>query len=328
MINGCRGKMWLNFLLFMGLFYFWHDSFAANCTSVTSIYNRTETLTANVPSNLANGQVIVRGSDTIPRTQYGACSSGQSGIAGIGFGRLGWQLVPGYTNVYTASGMASGLGVRILVDNAPVALDSLSGVGGFLAKTWRIGPGGGKLFFQGSIAIELVKTGDISFINSGPYCITSIVVGQNGNGISYCPYVNARVTPATCNVTTTNVVIPLGNVQASIFTAVGSTSSLSQNYNINLNCQNSPNVSMSINGVAVSGNNNVFGLTADANAAKGIAVQLVRNNANAVRGQTYPISNAAPDGTLSIPIAARYYRIGDVSSGAANARMTATFTYK
>ncbi|HEX7813727.1 fimbrial protein, partial [Dyella sp.] len=122
------------------------------------------------------------------------------------------------------------------------------------------------------------------------------------------------------------VTIPLGNVRASSMSAPGSTSPTSVAQNVVLRCSDMPSVTMRMSGTAAPGRNNVIALSNVPNQAKGVGVQLIYNNAALAFNTPYIISRSAPS-VLNVPIAARYFRTGDISGGIANASATLTFSY-
>jgi type 1 fimbria pilin len=170
--------------------------------------------------------------------------------------------------------------------------DVFSSISGLLASSWT--HGGGDVFF-GTVRVRLA--------------------------------VNAAPTPPTCTVDTPGISIPLGDVQASSLATVGATSPISPTQNVVLSCMGSPSVSMTLQGSQASGApDSVLALKQEASVAKGIGVQLLyRNNPLAIN-TSLNLTTAAP-GKLNVPIAARYYRIGDMEAGLANAAATLRFTY-
>lgn len=134
-------------------------------------------------------------------------------------------------------------------------------------------------------------------------------------------------TQPTCTVNTSSITIPLGDVQASTLATVGATSPVSATQNVALSCSGNPSVNMTLRGTQASGAPaNVLALTQEASAAKGIGVQLLYRNTplNINATQNLTTSSGA---ALNVPIAARYYRTGDLESGLANAAATLQFTY-
>ncbi len=134
----------------------------------------------------------------------------------------------------------------------------------------------------------------------------------------------APLTP-TCTVSTRSVAIDLGAVAASSLTSVGSVSPTSGTQNVSLSCSNNPSVTMTMSGTRSGTLPNVLALTL-ASTARGVGVQILRNNAALTIGSGVSVSSGA-GATLTVPIAARYYRTGDITAGTANASATLQFTY-
>ncbi len=129
----------------------------------------------------------------------------------------------------------------------------------------------------------------------------------------------------TCTVSTRSVAIDLGAVAASSLTSVGSVSPTSGTQNVSLSCSNNPSVIMTMSGARSGTLPNVLALTS-ASTARGVGVQILRNNAALTIGSGVFVSSGA-GATLTVPIAARYYRTGDIAAGTANASATLQFTY-
>ncbi|HEX7816150.1 fimbrial protein [Dyella sp.] len=180
---------------------------------------------------------------------------------------------------------------------------------------------------QGTTTVDVIKVG-----TAAPQALNVDVSYPrlrwgNMTGNVYHNIVTVLVAPApTCRVGTGNISIDLGQVRASTLPSVGSTSPTSTPQNVSVICSGSPSVRMTMSGNAAPGLNDVIALSDMATPAKGVGVQLLYNNAALVLNRIYNLSSAAPS-TLNVPIAARYYRIGDISGGTANASAILTFTY-
>ncbi len=174
---------------------------------------------------------------------------------------------------------------------------------------------------SGSISLPTVR---------GVYSTTDPV-----NTAPYFFFINGGRQPisasnSTCTVSTTSASIDLGNVAASAFGSVGSTSTTSGTQNLSLSCAGFPSVSMTLQGTAVSGTTNVLPLTGagTAGVAQGIGVQILYNGSTVLTvGTALSLTTAAPTGTLNVPMAARYYRTGNVTAGRANVAATVQFGY-
>jgi type 1 fimbria pilin len=321
----CKRLWTLRIFLFATSLFAWlcaSPAHAAEC-ALTSGWKGTWSGPANpllIPSNTPVGTLIATYSATVPNTPYADCAAGHTSIVSlIGAGPYGnASPVPGRAGMYSFAA-APGLGY-IFKENGAV----INNVGVWVQRNWTIGPGGGYYSYGAMWTIEVYKIGDIN-----NYTVTSLdmAMGTQASGtLGVFGQLIYNSVASTCTVLTPNLGIPLGDIDIGIFTGVGTPSPTSPDYNLILNCQGKPNISMSVSGVSVPGNAGLFGLAAG-NTATGIGVQLFRSGSAITPSQHYPVSSATPDGWLYIPIAARYVQTGDVGPGSANANMTATFTY-
>ena len=147
---------------------------------------------------------------------------------------------------------------------------------------------------------------------------SSIAIAQSNVTVT----VNGSVTEATCSAT--GVTISFGDVATTALPSVGSVTSTSSPQNIQLSCTNNPSVDMKLTTAPIAGTTNVLPVTGG---AQGVGVQLIYSANPMVYNQSYHISDAAA-ATVNIPIAARYYRVGDLVVGDANVSATIQFTYQ
>lgn len=143
---------------------------------------------------------------------------------------------------------------------------------------------------------------------------------------------NGSLLLPTCSVSagTANQTIPLGTARSTDFSAVGST----QNpiaFEIDLqSCSTGTNVTMNVSGTQVGTN---VGVLTNTGSAAGVGVQLLSTaTVGATTGTALVlnsnISRGAISGTsMTIPLAAQFYRTGTMSGGTVSAVATVNFIY-
>lgn len=199
------------------------------------------------------------------------------------------------------------------------------------------------------LQVELVKTGPISGGGSltGTFGQWTAFIdsSQRWTYATYswsAPIVVKPVTP-TCAVTTPSINVPvfLGDIPASRFSGIGSTSK-SEPFNIVLQCSGgdvgrTTNVHLTLTDQTNSGNtSNVLSLT-EASTATGVGIQ-VRSGTTII---SYGPDSAVPgnpgqwkagttgNGTFTVPLTANYVQTGSVvTGGSANGRATFTMSYQ
>ncbi|WP_158544991.1 fimbrial protein [Dyella monticola] len=135
-----------------------------------------------------------------------------------------------------------------------------------------------------------------------------------------------------CSITAgSTVALNIGSIPAANLPSVGSTSTASPAQNITITCTANPGITMTLNGTQLAGQpNTVLQLSSSgAGAAGGVGVQILNNGTGTPTtalqiGARNTIPTAA---TVTIPVAARYYRAGAVTAGTANATATLNFTF-
>lgn len=136
----------------------------------------------------------------------------------------------------------------------------------------------------------------------------------------------------SCSITSGNTVtLNIGSVPASNLPSNGATSVASPTQDVTITCTANPGITMTLNGTQMPGGapNTVLQLTPGPGVAGGVGVQILNNGTGA---PTTPLalgaSNAIPTGsTVTIPVAARYYRYGAITAGTANGTATLDFTF-
>ncbi len=275
-----------------------------------------------------------------------------------------WNIFPGALDASATSGTVlargsvGGITGNMRCTGAARVLtyrETLVGAGtGVTGVVWRVtrngaavGVGGGfsaspnAASYSGPVSTwvaELVRTtgpitsptGNLSFPSMNTNWTTTDPTTGNPPGMAIRQAaMRVSVSNSTCDVSTTGITIPLGNVAASSLGAVGSTSAISAAQNITLSCRGFPSVRMTLQGTqAAGGPNTVLALTGGIGIAQGVGVQLLHNRTTVLTiGSALSLTTQAATGNMSVPIAARYYRTGNVTSGPANASPTLRFDY-
>lgn len=181
-------------------------------------------------------------------------------------------------------------------------------------------------------AVTFYKIGDMS---SGVLTqkVASLILGNVNSWAQ--PEVPVNITGMSvsvlaCSLTTPTVAAPLGNVYATAFTGVGSTTG-NVDFNLGLNCAAGTKVNVTMNGTqnTDTANTSVLALTGagSAGVAKGVGAQILYNNTPLNIGSRLLLKTAA-GGIETFPFKARYYQtLSNVLPGSANATATLSITY-
>lgn len=176
--------------------------------------------------------------------------------------------------------------------------------------------------------VELIKIGPIT---SGAFT-TGRVVGLNMNDVYWMSSISisgGSVSSAGCTVDSTSITVPMGVVQRTALSGVGSTSP-NTSFNIPLSCDSDTKVNVTFDAtqdasaaLGVIALNSLGGV----GVASGVGVQLLHDNVPVTFGRPLAIG-IAPGGTYTIPLVARYYQThGTVTAGQANGTGNFTITY-
>lgn len=323
---------------------------AAHQVFATCSYNgpTTGSLTTNnlvIPSSMSVGA-------TIPTT-FTAELWGQFACTGpvqlLPMGNFAWntplRLAPGFTDVW-ATGYP-GIGVRFHLKNGGTLTSGTS------ADTYLSGLGwsGGLRYFlysalsSPSSGVELVKTGAIS---TGT--VSRVLIGRDlATNVIYIPApgsstvtlvsgthvttssvwlqsFNVTVTSPTCSFQNTEVPVPLGDVNRSVFTGVGTASPWHDFGLVSAGCSNVNHVYMKFAGTPASGNNKLFAVTGGATGV-GVDIQ-TSGNQQAVPNGTAAITFSPLAAGASYGFKARYMQTqAAITAGNANATATVSITY-
>lgn len=190
-----------------------------------------------------------------------------------------------------------------------------------------------KFGFTGSVppkppTVELIKTGPIK---SGAFT-TGRVVGINVNNIYWMSSISisgGSVSSTGCTVNNTSITVPMGVVQRTAFSGVGSTSPITS-FDIPLSCDDNTKVNITFNATHdASAAPGVIALNSSGGVgvASGVGIQLLSGNVPVILGASTSIGTVSGE-TYIVPLGARYYQTqGTVTAGQANGTATFTLTY-
>ncbi|WP_266171121.1 fimbrial protein [Dyella subtropica] len=145
--------------------------------------------------------------------------------------------------------------------------------------------------------------------------------------------VTGTITGATCSLSTSNITIPIGTVDKSVFTHIGSFSAWAPNQSLISSGCDASLVSMTFTGTPAPGNADLFAVTGG---AAGVGIQLQKNNTNGGPGggqaipnsTTYPVTFTPAASGGGYGFSARYVQTADkITTGPANATITVLITY-
>ena len=238
--------------------------------------------------------------------------------------------VSGMTDVYETG--VPGLGIKILYDNTNPA-------------------GTGMLMRWPRTTQNLSTSTQAAFTPWGLFRVSYIVTGPMSSGTMSTPSPTATVSyggvlanQVTFSKTTVNIVstgcrvldddiaVPLPDVAASDFTAVGARPA-SRDFTIDLTCDNDVAVSYQIDGTPPSGmpaSNGVIAAATGAGQATGVGVQLTRSGTLVPLGAKTPYLRTTSNGqSVPIPLTASYYATAlPVRGGTLSAVATFTMFYE
>lgn len=182
---------------------------------------------------------------------------------------------------------------------------------------------------------KLVKTGPITPGPLGTIRLMQFwwyVYGKTASvgPLSSLSFSGGNVTVLACSVNTDsqtlNITLPTISTNAlpAATTTAGRTG-----FKINLTCQSGSNVSITINTANAGTGTGVIAPSTGTGQAQNIGVQLLDGSFNPVTFNSAKSLGATPNGTLSIPYYAQYYRTGSpITSGQVTATATYTLTYQ
>jgi type 1 fimbria pilin len=249
-------------------------------------------------------------------------------------------LVPGYSDVYTTSGMGAGVGFRMR--NAAGAVMTPVNYQGTVS-TYDMGPSqNGSNVLQGRF--ELVKTGTATVGSFGFSSWAHVPNQEWANGTGATSTINFKYTilnnsVPSCSVTTPDIVVTLPTVSSSAFQGVGATAGTTM-LNLGLQCDANAKPAISITDSAAPSNQTNALTLASGSSATGLGVQILYQMTPMFFGpatysyttsstsNTSNVSLGTLSGTQNVVFQARYIRTAaSVTAGTVRALATFTMNY-
>lgn len=243
---------------------------------------------------------------------YGGQTLYQSGIAGLA-----------YRIVTAGAGSTAG---RYGTGPLPRQISNVACTSG--PTWWRLCGG-----TWGSYRLQLVKIAATT--GSGTLTTGSITQALVPGQTTIMNYTigSGKVQTVACSVTNSNITVNMGTAKNTDFSGRGSTSG-DADFAISLNCDASTNVNLTLAAGSSGADDAVNGVlkldnSGTGQAATGVGVQVLFNNAPVALGKMLKIATTAADGSYAVPLKARYYQTLDrVTPGKADANATFTMTYQ
>ncbi len=297
-----------------------------------------------VPTSLPLGQVIpgARGNFTVTETCVNNTPSGAASWYLTENSYTPFTLVPGYTDVYTISGMVAGIGFRLRAQSGN-ALQTIATSGG--NNSFVLAPATtGTNTLSGSF--ELVRTA--TTVGSGAGSINTFMhvlnqVWGNQNSASSRINLNYTILPTTvaaCSVTQSSMVVTLPKVSTSSLPSMGATSGRTA-FGIGLNCEANAKPRISMTDATTPANTSDTLSPTPASTARGVGVQLQYGGQPIRYGPTpfsytesatasiNTVSLGTQSGTVQIPFTASYVRNGTtLQAGSVQAIATFMLSYQ
>lgn len=246
------------------------------------------------------------------------------------------------TDVYQTN--VTGIGVRYIFNSSACNAANVTIANGAAAVTCPFsGPvGGAYVPAPMTVTVQLVVTGPISggISNLTTAAVVGLAFVSSDNPKSwpapnlYTGTATGTLTQATCSVQPTPPV-SLPNIGTGALASVGTTAG-ARAFSLSLSCTSGAKVYITLtDSVNQANRSNTLQLTADST-AKGVGVQVLNGSSpvsfgadSAVVGNTNQwLIGSSPNGTLQVPLTARYISTGTVSAGSVKALATFTMAYQ
>jgi type 1 fimbria pilin len=255
-------------------------------------------------------------------------------------------LANGFSDVYQTS--IAGLGVRYTFDPSSSQCTAGSAVlaNGSLRITCPFnGPIDGPYMAANiSVTATFIVTGTIpsgaSSFATAPVVTITYTQSDQGGSWNQTPLFSGSgsgvLTRATCSVNQTSVAVTLPTANTRSFASVGDVAA-PQSFSLSLACSTGATVMITLtDGTNPANRSTALQLTAGST-AQGVGVQVLNSTGAPVAfGPDSPTPGntnqwtigASPNGTLQVPLTARYVRTGNVSAGSVKALATFTMSYQ
>jgi type 1 fimbria pilin len=255
-------------------------------------------------------------------------------------------LAPGYSDVYQTS--TAGLGVRYLFTSAECKVFSQSMASGTIRLSCPFsGPLNGPIT-SANVTVQpiLIVIGKlpagVSNLSSMPVVTITFRTSDGGSNAwakspLYTGSAYGTITSPTCSVSVPSVAVAMPAAEARAFSSGVGAVAAPQAFSLSLSCVTGATVSITLtDNVNPANRGTALNLTKDST-AKGIGVQILNSVGTPIAfgpdsstpGNTNQWKiGASPNGTLQVPLTARYVRTGNVSPGSVKALATFTMSYQ
>lgn len=230
--------------------------------------------------------------------------------------------VSGYTHLYQSGVVGVGISVQYGNDYADTAPDSSSGSGPV------------DLSSSENITVSLIKTGDVAPGNLTPGDLAADRVTSEGGGwlnIRTLKLTGGSIRQASCQVTTPNVMVPMGTLRESSLSGVGSTAGR-KDFSIGLDCSAQTRVNLIINAPTAltgTGLTGVLAAAQDEGSLDGVGIQILFNQLPVTFGTPLTVGTTTDEGPYNIPLQAQFYQTkAQLKSGTLNATANFTLSYQ
>ncbi|WP_186277445.1 fimbrial protein [Hafnia alvei] len=312
----------LTYVLVSGLLLVSSGAWAAGCSTGGDAAADTQTLDLGsmlVQRDLPVGSTIVSKVISSGGGKIAVCSDGAFQRQEI---MLRGRPVPGYTHLYQSGVAGVGISVQFGNNYADTAPDTASGSGPVdLAST-------------DNITVTLIKIGDVTPGNLTSGDLASDRVSAEDGGwlnIRMFKLSGGAIRQASCQVSTPNIIVPMGTLQRADLSGLGATTGR-KDFSIGLDCNAQTKVNLTINAAAAltaTGLTGVLAGSEDGGSAVGVGIQILFNQAPVTFGTPLEVGTTTEDGPFSIPLQAQFYQTKAlIKSGALNATANFTLIYQ
>ncbi len=237
------------------------------------------------------------------------------------------ESAPGMSGVYK-TGLNS-IGVRIYGSN------SKNNINGELIEIPIVQGTFGNGYFNpiAGYRTQLIATGAMN--SAGVLTLPTPLVALYYNGLLATQLnlsnASVSVTSTSCSLTSTSINVPLGDVQSSAFSGIGSGAG-DKTFNLGLSCDKDANINVALAGSqnADTADTSVLALTnaGQSGTAKGVGVQLLYGSVPLKLNNNILLKTSA-GGQETLPFSARYYQTQTaIGAGLANSSATLNITYQ
>jgi type 1 fimbria pilin len=326
-------------------------SLPAQATSTCNDQNANNTLaigTLPIPAGAAVGSTVSTLAPVNFIVQCRFLGTGSQGASTVLTGRLSTAatLAPGFIDVYSTS--IPGLGVRYTMNSSASQcnIENRALASGSLTFTCPYsGPINGPYMpYSVFITASLVVTGPITpgatTLASAPLISFALTTEDSGGPWPQPPAYNGSasgtLSRATCSVDMTDIAVVMPRAESRNLASIGATTGPAS-FSLTLSCEAGATVLITLTDGVDPANRSTTLRPHPESTARGVGVQILDGAGvpvafgpdSAAPGNTNQWSlGAAPNGSLNVPMTARYVRTGALSPGSVRALATFTMSYR